>query len=109
MWLQHRTGKLTEEERQARLAEMTGNADVHEEARWQRLANARKRDESDVAEPAQEDGKAAGDDKSNGKRHEEYMKNTMREMYGSGTSVEDQIGRRKYYSERGGDKAAFRR
>ncbi|KAK9792960.1 hypothetical protein WJX73_009574 [Symbiochloris irregularis] len=107
----HKTGKLTEEERQARLAEMTGNADVHEEARWQRLANARKRDDADTG-PAPDDS-AAGEDKQtggkHGSKHDEYMKNTMREMYGTGTSVEDQVGRRKYYSERGGDRAAFRR
>ena len=48
-----RTGRLTEEERLKKLAEMTGNASVHEEARWQRLASARKKDDAEEASLAQ--------------------------------------------------------
>ena len=44
-----RTGRLTEEEKQRRLAEMSGNATVHEEARWQRLEQARKKDDAEDA------------------------------------------------------------
>ena len=40
-----RTGQISEEEKARRLAEMSGNADAHEEARWARLQAARKRDE----------------------------------------------------------------
>ena len=32
---------------------MSGNANVHEEARWDRLANARKRDRAADEDPAQ--------------------------------------------------------
>ena len=44
-----RTGRLTAEERAARLAEMAGNADVHEEARWSRLRNAKAVDAAEEA------------------------------------------------------------
>ena len=44
-----RTGRLTAEERAARLAEMSGNADVHEEARWSRLRNAKAADAAEEA------------------------------------------------------------
>ena len=44
-----RTGRLTAEERAARLAEMAGNAGVHEEARWSRLRNAKAADAAEEA------------------------------------------------------------
>ena len=44
-----RTGQLTAEERAARLAEMAGNAGVHEEARWSRLRNAKAADAAEEA------------------------------------------------------------
>lgn len=51
--LMRRTGRLTAEERAARLAEMAGNADVHEEARWSRLRTAKANDDAeDAAEAA---------------------------------------------------------
>ena len=40
---------MTEEERAARLAEMSGNASVHEEARWARQKRAREADDSEEA------------------------------------------------------------
>ena len=91
------------------------NADVHEEARWQRLANARKKDQSEddavAAATAAEADKGKGRGESS--KHGHFMKTATRELYGAeggGGSVQDQIGRRKYYSERGAsDKAAFRR
>ena len=43
-----RTGQISEEEKARRLAEMSGNADAHEEARWARLQAARKRDDSEA-------------------------------------------------------------
>lgn len=46
----YRTGRLTEEEKRRKLEEMTGNANVHEEARWARLHAARKRDKEHEAE-----------------------------------------------------------
>ena len=102
---------MTEEDRAARLAEMTGNAAVHEEARWQRLADARKRDrvDDDAAAVAAENGQDDKPEKA-GER-QDFMKTATRELYGTGQggSVEDQIGRRKFYSERRSDQAAFRR
>ena len=44
-----RTGQLTAEERAQRLAEMTGNASVHDEARWSRQRRARAEDEAEEA------------------------------------------------------------
>ena len=44
---------MTEEQRAARLAEMAGNASVHEEARWVRQKRARE------ADAAEEDANAA--------------------------------------------------
>ena len=49
----HRTGRMTEEQRAAKLAEMAGNASVHEEARWVRQKRARE------ADAAEEDANAA--------------------------------------------------
>jgi hypothetical protein len=46
---------MTEEQRKARLAEMAGNASVHEEARWVRQKRAREadaaEDEANAAQP----------------------------------------------------------
>ena len=57
--LLYRTGRLSEEEKARRLAEMSGNAEVHEEARWARLQAARKRDDSEAALDAAAREKAA--------------------------------------------------
>ena len=43
---------MTEEERAAKLAEMSGNASVHEEARWTRQKRAREADASEAAADA---------------------------------------------------------
>lgn len=48
----HRAGKLTEEERAARLAAMQADADKHEEARWARLKRQREEEPKDRAPPA---------------------------------------------------------
>lgn len=40
---------MTAEERAQRLAEMTGNASVHDEARWSRQRRAREQDEAEEA------------------------------------------------------------
>ena len=59
-WLvPYRTGQLTAEERAQRLAEMTGNASVHDEARWSRQRRAQAEDE---AEEAANQRKNAGDE-----------------------------------------------
>lgn len=53
-----RTGRMTEEERKRRLAEMAGNAEVHEEARWARQKRAR---DADAAEEQANAAPTAGD------------------------------------------------
>lgn len=50
---------MSEEEKARRLTEMSGNADVREEARWARLHAARKRDDSEEAVEAAARAKAA--------------------------------------------------
>ena len=75
---------------------MTGNASVHEEARWQRLSNARKRDHAEAA-PTEDDHDAA-----------RFRKVAAQQVQGS-QSVEQGVGRRKYYSERDSGGNAFRR
>ena len=44
-----RPGQLSAEERAQRLAEMTGNATVHDEARWSRQRRAREQDDEEAA------------------------------------------------------------
>lgn len=96
---------MTEQERSARLAEMAGNASMHEEARWQRLANARRKDQAPDVWPSDAEADRHHKDRT------DFMKNATRELYGgeNAGSVEDQVGRRKYYSEHRSDHAAFRR
>ena len=53
-----RPGQLTAEERAQRLAEMTGNATVHDEARWSRQRRAREQDDE---EAVANERRAAGD------------------------------------------------
>jgi hypothetical protein len=49
----HRPGKLSAEEMAARLADMQGDAHVHEEARWQRLAEVKKKDDREESQQAE--------------------------------------------------------
>ncbi|KAK9808797.1 hypothetical protein WJX72_003833 [[Myrmecia] bisecta] len=105
---EYKTGCLTEEERAKRLAEMAGNADVHDEARWARLKHARDKDEA--ADAADAPGKV--DEKA---RHHSntaaFLKQATKEVYGTageGASLEDRVGRRKFYADNSGS-AAFRR
>ncbi|KAK9819174.1 hypothetical protein WJX81_003487 [Elliptochloris bilobata] len=79
---EYKTGRLTAEERTARLAEMAGNADVHEEARWSRLRTAKAAD-------AEEEARAerAGADRG-GAHHADtagFLQAATREAYGLGT------------------------
>ena len=100
---------MTEEDRAARLKEMSGNASVHEEARWQRLANARRKDQSEEAIAAAANG--APERVKGNRKQDDFLKTATRDLYGAdeGGSVQDQVGRRKFYSERRSDGAAFRR
>lgn len=108
----HRTGKLTAEEKAARLRAMMSDADVHDEARWSRLQKS-----------AEEE--AAGGEKSlvelsvgaPGRHHSEaapFLEAAQRKAFGGGEvgeggGLEDRIGVRKYYAQRGVDGNAYKR
>ncbi|CAK0779174.1 hypothetical protein CVIRNUC_004711 [Coccomyxa viridis] len=98
---EYKTGQLTAEERAQRLAEMTGNASVHDEARWSRQRRARERDEADEAA----DERRPADEQKHTSKAAAFLKTATQETYGAGgeaASLADRVGRRKYYSERGG-------
>ncbi|KAK9825013.1 hypothetical protein WJX74_000705 [Apatococcus lobatus] len=106
---EYKTGRLTEEERLKKLAEMTGNASVHEEARWHRLASARKKDDAEEASLAQH---RQGDKPED--RHAsdtaKFMQRTGKKLAEGVDSLEDRVGRAKFYQDRGSsDRGAFRR
>ncbi|CAL8469997.1 g9539 [Coccomyxa elongata] len=97
---EYKTGRMTEEERQRRLAEMAGNAEVHEEARWARQKRAR---DADAAEEQANAIAAAGEQQPGGTAA--FLKSATAEVYGTSgdvASLEDRVGRRKYYAECGG-------
>ncbi len=97
-----RTGRLTQEEKAKRLAEMQGNAEVHDDARWQRLSDEKQKDAAEALEQAnQGSGSAAA-----------FMKQAHKTLYGAtgeGASLEDRVGRRKYYNDKDTERGAFKR
>lgn len=105
----HTTGRLTAEERAAKLAQMTGNALEHEGSRSSRLKHAAKADA--VADAAE----AVGGRTAHHTDTERFMKTVTKDVYGAeagGGSLEERVARRKYYNERGigaTDRNAFRR
>lgn len=97
----HRTGRLTEEEKRARLAEMVGDASLHDGQRWDRLHKARVKEEEEL----QATGPGGPSD---GAR---FLKEAHKNLYGANgeaSSLEDRVGRRKFYNDHG-EGAAFRR
>ncbi|KAK9846165.1 hypothetical protein WJX84_002742 [Apatococcus fuscideae] len=106
---EYKTGRLTEEEKQRRLAEMSGNANVHEEARWQRLEQARKKDDAEDATLAVH----PQGDKAEDWHYSEtakFMQRTGKGLAEGVATLEDRVGRAKFYQDRGSsDRAAFRR
>ncbi len=107
----HRAGQLTEEERAARLAAMTSNAEEHEDARWQRLRRESARDAADASLEAH----------APAHHHTEkpaFLGHQERELFGSGAAdgggggmtMAERVGARKHFQQRGADTAdAFRR
>jgi len=97
-----RTGRLTEEEKARRLAEMQGNAEVHDDARWHRLSAEKHKDAAEVSEQAnQGSGSAAA-----------FLKQAHKTVYGAtgeGATLQDRIGRRKYYNDKDTERGAFKR
>ena len=97
-----RTGKLSQEEKARRLAEMQGNAEVHDDARWKRMSDEKKKDAAEAVELAnQSTGSAAA-----------FLKQAHKTVYGAtgeGATLEDRIGRRKYYNDKDTERGAFKR
>ena len=108
----HQTGKLSAEEKEARLRAMMSDADVHDEARWSRLqknaadeaaGGEKSLVELSVGAPARHHSEAAP-----------FLEAAQRKAFGGGEvgeggGLEDRIGNRKYYAQRGGDGNAFKR
>ena len=104
----HRAGKLTEEERAARLAAMSMDAELHEDERWQRLQR----------EAVREAGDASLEQHAPAHHHTEkpsFLGEKERELFGgteggpSGMSMAERVGARKHFQQRGSDSDAFRR
>jgi len=97
-----RTGRLSQEEKARRLAELQGNAEVHDDARWQRLSAEKQKDAAKVLEQAnQGSGSAAA-----------FLKQAHKTVYGAtgeGATLQDRIGRRKYYNDKDTERGAFKR
>lgn len=97
-----RTGRLTSEEKARKLAEMQGNAEVHDDARWQRLSDEKQKDAAEALVQAnQGNGSAAA-----------FLKQAHKSLYGAtgeAASLEDRVGRRKYYNDKDTERGAFKR
>jgi hypothetical protein len=108
----HRTGKLTAEEKAARLRSMMSDADVHDEARWSRIqtnaaeeaaAGEKSLVELSVGAPARHHSEVAP-----------FLEAAQRKAFGGGEvgeggGLEDRIAASKYYAQRGGDGNSFKR
>eukprot|EP00897_Mesotaenium_endlicherianum_P003958 jgi/Mesen1/3590/ME000020S03124 len=98
----HVAGRLSEEEKAKRLAEMQADAEVHEEDRWQRLKHAAAKDASE----------AARNERSATKKN--FLEEANKAVYGAGKggslTVEESLRRRTHFSDRGRSEGnAFRR
>lgn len=82
----HVAGRLTEAEKAARLAEMTGAAAAHEEERWARS----RREEGPAAAYAPEHHHST---------QPAFLGAAERALFGAGTLAE-RVGARKHYNER---------
>ncbi|KAL1537179.1 pre-mRNA-splicing factor CWC25 [Salvia divinorum] len=97
-----KTGKLSEEERAAKLKEMEMDAQRHEEQRWTRI---KKADDAEAKE-------AILDHATSGRN---FLDATQRSVYGAekggSSTIEESVRRRAYYSQRRseGESNAFRR
>lgn len=94
----YKTGALSAEEKATRLAAMQADADEHDAQRAARLHDARRREEREEegnAAAAAAGGEGGGD--KNGK----FLREATRATYGGeGASLADQVGRRKFYSDK---------
>lgn len=99
---EHRTGQLSSGDKARRLAEMTAAAEAHEGQRRGRVQQADAKEQGEEAERAERQaGSAAA-----------FLAAASKEVYGTaaGGSLEDTVGRRKFFNERrDGAAAAFRR
>ena len=97
----HQVGKMTEEERAKKLAEMSSNASDHREARTTKVEASLKEDESAAQ-------------RASSSRSNTFIDDFQKNVYGTNKTdctLEDTIGRRRFFSERGSasTKNAFRK
>eukprot|EP00898_Chlorokybus_atmophyticus_P002688 jgi/Chlat1/341/Chrsp1S03072 len=97
----HRPGRMTDEERARRLAEMSVDAEVHEKQRVERLMSARH------AEQREAEAQLVG-------KHASFMDAAGQSVYGAGAvsrgTVEESVRRRAHFRQRDtGDAKAFQR
>lgn len=94
---EYKTGKMSEEDRERRLAEMMGNASEHEQQRTQRLARAREE------EAREEEGDKVVSHADAHRGADAFKAAASRDVYASmaaGGSLEARIGSRRHYSNR---------
>eukprot|EP00798_Chlamydomonas_sp_ICE-L_P026049 gene26049-11748_t len=95
---EYKTGKLTEEEKQKRLAEMMGNAKSHEELRGDRIRKAAEAE-------AVSDGKLVANEAGVGGRDggDAFLKAASKAVYGAMSgekgSLAARIGSRKHFHQ----------
>lgn len=90
--MKHQAGKLSEEEKSARLKEMQNDAEVHEEQRWHRV---KKASDADQLEEARRFSSSSGNN---------FLDQTARNIYGAAkggsASVEESVRRRTNFIAR---------
>ena len=105
---QHRPGRLTEEERQRRLQEMTAAADEHDAHRHARIEEYEKVEAKEESERQQRGNTETA----------AFLQAATKDVYGAGGggngggsgSLADAVGRRKAFQQRGdGGGSAFRK
>ena len=96
----HRTGKLTEEEKAARLRAMMDDAEVHDEARWKRLKKSSADGEKSLGELA------AGAPGQHHSKPAAFLEDAQRSAFAGG-AMEDRIQATKHFTQRGGDGKSF--
>ena len=82
----HVTGKLSAAEKAKRLAEMMGNAEVHEDQRWDRIQNAKRKDAAEAPSSQQNASK--------------FMSGASKDMYDAAGGLAERVGSKKFYSQK---------
>ena len=101
----HKTGKLTQEEKEARLKAMMNDADAHDEQRWARLKKSAEAEAASEEKSLVEQSVGA----QGGRHHSDapaFLAKAQKSAFGAGLDaggLEERIGTNKYYAQRRGD------